>query len=311
MLHDHLEANADGALTADHNNPKTLDLTASDDGDTLFLLMNVLHLRNDSLPMRIEPDALSLFAAMATKYDCVNAAGRTASTWFDHIYAKYDTPPIFQMIEAAFLLNDAVWFARFTTRFVLRERTGQEASSLSNNPDRFELAQAVLARQRQVIDHLKSDLELLIEPCAEALASEHQHLMGCSPDEGENEHLTGEPTDACYVDKEGGTEFLVALRDDDIWPSSRWPNILDKTVRAIANHTPPDLNTIDSCYFCIDVHEKYAEALSLVQAMHKERLWGICLDCVKNNGLFIGECRYEHFKLSTVSAQTFMGNTGN
>jgi hypothetical protein len=292
--------------TSNHDiDAKVLNMS-DDDGDTLFLLMNALHLRNDCLPVRIEPDALSLYATMATKYECVNAAGRAASTWFDHIYTKTVNPPIFQMIEAAYLLNDAIWFARFTNHFVLKERTGQEASALASNPDRYDLATAILMRQRQCVADLKADLDLLIEPCAESLADETQHNMGCAPDEDD---ITGEAPDPCYVDKEGGTEILVSLRDDDIWPSTRWTNILDKTVQAIAQFAPPDLNRIDECYYCIGVHEKFAQALLLVQAMHRDRLWGLCLDCIRHGGLFVGECRYEHFKISTVSALTYRVNT--
>ncbi|EGP89751.1 uncharacterized protein MYCGRDRAFT_90453 [Zymoseptoria tritici IPO323] len=282
-----------------------------DDGDTIFLLMNVLHLRNDSLPARIESNALSHFAAMVTKYDCVNAAGRAASTWFDHIYAKCSNPPLFQMVEAAYLLNDAVWFARFTSRFVLNERLGQEASKLASHPERYDLANAVLARQRQAKADLKCDLDLLVEPCAEALASNTQHLMGCAPDDDKTDFDVEQRPEGCYVDKEGGTECLVNLRDDNLWPSTRWSNILRTTVDAIAVHIPPDLNRIDECYFCIDVEEKFAAALQLVRAMHKDRLWGLCLDCYKHNGLYIGECRYDHFKISTVAAATYRPANGN
>lgn len=40
----------------------------------------------------------------------------------------------------------------------------------------------------------------------------------------------------------------------------------------------------------------------MVKQMHQERLWGLCLDCYKNGGLYEGECRYEHSKAKSVSA---------
>lgn len=32
--------------------------------------------------------------------------------------------------------------------------------------------------------------------------------------------------------------------------------------------------------------------------MHKDRLWGLCLDCYKAGGTFQGECRYDHYKVA-------------
>ena len=58
-----------------------------DDGDAVYILCNILHLRNDKLPARISPDMLCKVASHANKYQCVIAAGRATLQWFDRLYA--------------------------------------------------------------------------------------------------------------------------------------------------------------------------------------------------------------------------------
>lgn len=110
----------------------------------------------------------------------------------------------------------------------------------------------------------------------------------------------------CVVDKEGATLYLSCLRDADLWPStSRWPNKLSEILSSIENFRIPEYDASDTCFWCIKVDDKFATALKIVKAMHKERMWGLCLDCYKSpGGINVGECRVEHFKFGSLGEST-------
>ena len=106
---------------ADQKRPRSIASIPDDDGDAMFILCNVLHLRNDKLPARVLPDLLCKIACLAHKYQCVVAAGRATLQWFDRLYASKNPGDIWKIIEAAYLLNEAIFFARFTSRWVFEQ----------------------------------------------------------------------------------------------------------------------------------------------------------------------------------------------
>lgn len=260
------------------------------------------------------------------------AAGRAASQWLDYIYTRSlkatklfshagshgpatpaTTPPtpfsafpptndsqtLFRLIEATSSLNDALYFARFTAHFVLTQPIIADIASIATTPPQQHLALAIQSRQRQALQDLRVDLDLLIDPLAESLAEDNKHYHDCAP--GDEPH---NPQDeSCPIDKDGATEFLSALRDANLWPATRWSSCVighvGSVVEGLANFRVPDYDASEACYWCVHVEDKFAMSLNLVRAMHKDRLWGLCLDCyaTAGGGAFTGECRIEHFKL--------------
>lgn len=216
--------------------------------------------------------------------------------------------PLFKMIEATFCLNDALFFARFTSHFVLTQPlSGLTPASIAAEPQRQRLAVALLARQREVQQSLRIDLDLLIDPLAETMADESRHFWDCAPgDELTSEDLAeGKTATVCTIDKEGATLYLSALRDANLWPAMKWPrngNTIGATVDAIEKFRIPEYDASDECEWCLHVTDKFVGAVELVRKMHKDRLWGLCLDCYKAGGVKEGECRYEHFKPGAVAA---------
>ena len=92
-----------------------------DDGDAMYILCNILHLRNDKLPALVSPELLCKIALLADKYECSVAAGRATGPWFDRLYASKAHGDLWRIIEAAFLLDEPMFFARFTSRWVLEQ----------------------------------------------------------------------------------------------------------------------------------------------------------------------------------------------
>ncbi|KAI5360719.1 hypothetical protein Slin15195_G086350 [Septoria linicola] len=348
----------------------------NDDGDALFLLLNILHLRNDALPARLRPDLLFRFVAICARYECTVAAGRAASQWLDYIYTKTlkasrlfshtgpsatpatpasafppttpfsafpptnDSQTLFKLIEASLTLNDALFFARFTSHFILTQPTITSISEIapSQTQTQQRLAAVLQARQKQTLQDLRIDLDLLIDPLSEALSEDTKHYPDCAPgDEAQPDGTTtaeegdNQQQQYCPIDRDAATEFLSALRDANLWPATRWPALTPpqppsssfpstSTSTAAAVGSPslsslptaivstlksfrvPDHDASDACYWCMHVEDRFATALNLVRAMHKDRLWGLCLDCYKAGGtgmgmgVYKGECRYEHFK---------------
>ena len=101
---------------------------AGDSGDAMCILCNILHLQNDKLPVRMEPEMLRRIGYLARDYRCAVAASRATSYWFDRLYDQKlgDLPEIWKVIEAAYLLDEAVFFARFTSLWVLQQPIGAQ-----------------------------------------------------------------------------------------------------------------------------------------------------------------------------------------
>ncbi|KAK4619512.1 hypothetical protein CLAFUW4_11271 [Fulvia fulva] len=276
---------------------------ASPEPDAFLLLMNVLHHRNDILPTCIQPEFLLRYIKVAAQYECLTAASRAASPWFDHVYNKKPTAVAFEMIEAAYILNDPTYFARFTTHWVLQQPLGQTLGTLASGAGqaRIRLTAELLSRQKGAINALKADLDIIVDTCAEALSDDAKHYIDCAPGDEPHPDENREAVQ-CVVDKEGATEFLAALRDANIWPATKWVNTVEAIVNAVKKFRVPEYDASDQCYWCLHVEDKFATAVDLVRKMHEERLWGLCLDCYLAGGLKEGECRVEHAKAKTLSA---------
>lgn len=92
-------------------------------------------------------------------------------------------------------------------------------------------------------------------------------------------------------------EYLGALRDANIWPATKWPttNLLAIT-SAIEKFRIPEYDASQNCNFCYHVEDEFAEALNELKEEHKDRLWGLCMECFKAGALKPGECTYQHDK---------------
>ena len=101
--------------------PITIVPVPTDDPDSMFILCNLLHLRNDNLPKTMFPERLYNLAYLAHKYQCVVAAGRAAAEWFDRLHTSRNPGDMWKIIEAAFLFDDPLFFARFTSRWILEQ----------------------------------------------------------------------------------------------------------------------------------------------------------------------------------------------
>ena len=122
------------------NDPQSLVKLPEDDGDAMFILVNILHLRNDKLPARLLPSLLCKIASLAHKYQCVVAAGRATLQWFDRLYASSTRVNTWEIIEAAYLLDEAMFFARFTSRWVLEQSVYRRQVPAATTSDTMKLA---------------------------------------------------------------------------------------------------------------------------------------------------------------------------
>lgn len=300
------------AVDPKHKQLKVLDL-AGDNGTAMCTLLNVLHLRNDNLPARIEPIDLSRFVEVAAKYQCIPAASRATSPWFDRIFTRHPNPPLYQMTQAALVLGDAIYFARFSSRWVLNEALTQLSTPTvpMTAPHRM-LSRALLQRLQDGLEVLRADVDDLILPLADTMSNDATHYVDNPPgDDPTPVSMGGDPNPVhCVVDREGAIEYFSALRDAKIWPAPTWPDKnLKTTIDAIANFRIPEYDSSESCHFCIHIEDEFVAGVDDLKAAQRERLWGLCLDCYKFGGVNPGDCRYEHSKpVVTTLAVRSLGN---
>jgi hypothetical protein len=290
-----------------------------DDGDALILILYILHFRNQALPAYIPPDTLIRVGVLATKYRCAHAISRATTQWFDRIFTEMaskqtNAAETLKMIQAAFILNEAMYFARFTGRYV---RTSP-SSSIKNASAAIEqvpegvrrIKSALLQRQAEIFAALRLDVDLLIDPCSAALGKEAQHYIdyphGTEPEASE---LTlssdGEPDKPtiCVVDSQAAPLYLGAMRDAGLWPPTVWgARTAEQLIEAVERFREPEYDDCDKCEFCQPLVEAFEEKLMLVKKLHRERLWGLCLDCFTAGGVTRRDCRFAHVKASTTKA---------
>lgn len=281
---------------------KYLSLTDDEDDPLILtLLLNVLHLRNNALPTRVEPPQLLHFVEAAAKFSCVPAAARAATPWFDYIYSSSADPPLYQMVQAAYCLGDAAYFARFSERWVLQTPLAQQviAPVMPANPEQRSLLQALLKRQADGIQAYRGEMESLVGPLSDCLANEYAHFVDCFPGtQPQPMAMGGAPdTEWCTVDKDAAVEYFSALRDANIWPMKQWPDLNLLAIKAtFMSFRIPELDASDNCHFCAHVENDFAEAVHEMKDDIMRRIWGLCLDCYKYGGVNPGECRFQHDK---------------
>lgn len=282
-----------------------------DDGDALFLILNILHFRNQALPAYIPPDTLIRVGVLSTKYRCAHAISRATTQWFDRIYTdmtsgKNSPIEVLKMIQAAFILDEAMYFARFTGRYVRTMPTNgtktQSAASDYSSEGVKRIKSALTSRQAEILAAIRLDLDILIEPCSLALSKEAHHFIdwppGTEPEIASDEE-TGKPV-VCAVDSQAAPLYLGAMRDAGLWPPTVWgARTADQLIEAVERFREPEYDDCDKCECCLPLVETFEEKLVLVKKLHRERLWGLCLDCFTAGGVNAGDCRFAHVKVST------------
>lgn len=285
-----------------------------DDGDALLLILYILHFRNRELPAYVQPDRLIRVGVLATKYRCSFAISRATSQWFDRIFSEIESgqankpEELLTLIQATYICDEAMYFARLTSRYVCALPAPGSKSALAapdNSPEGIKQLKNLLhQRQAGAFTSLRLDLDLLVEPCAIALGEESRHYIDCppgmDPDDLEvpkaSNGTPGKPV-LCVVDEQAVPSYLAALRNASIWPPTAWAGkTAQQTVDAIREFRVPDYDDCDKCDFCLPLVEEFAKKLMLVRKLQRERLWGLCLDCFNAGGINEGECRFAHVK---------------
>lgn len=139
-----------------------------------------------------------------------------------------------------------------------------------------------------------------------------------SPDADETP--SGKPPVECRCDQDGAVEYLGALRDAHIWPSTVWNQIkhdagsgatIDDVINKLKYFKEPEYNDADRCEFCENVKISFTETMDVTKDAQADRLWGLCLDCYKAGGINAGECRFEHAKAVQPARAVSASTTGS
>jgi hypothetical protein len=271
-----------------------------DDGSAILTLCYAFHFRSDLLPTSTTSHALLELGQTALKYQCVHAISRTTSQWFDRIFELNQAADLLKTIHAAYLLDEPVFFARFTSRYIKTSPRGQKPPTPAQALPT--ITTALYVRQLDAASAVRLHVDILVDPCAIALGKESHHYIDCPPDTEPDELPvlpSGEPGKpvVCVVDSQGAPIYLGALRDVGIWPTLAWgAKTIGELIQATTALSTPDYDDCDRCDFCQPLTDTFAEKLALVKKLQAERLWGLCLDCFRAGGINLGECRYPHVK---------------
>jgi len=154
---------------------------------------------------------------------------------------------------------------------------------------------------------LRNDLDTIVNACSMAFSKRtNKHYIDWAPGmKPDVDATTGHYPPECQVDTDAAMQYLGALRDAQIWPSTVWeqrvtPGRAGETIGGLVdkleNFREGGYDDADKCEFCNDIKIKFTEQLDITKQEQKERLWGLCLDCFNAGGLNVGECRFDHAK---------------
>lgn len=286
-----------------------------EDGETLLLLLNILHFRHHAIPVYLPLDKLVRLGRVARSIHCSQAISSSTTPWFDRIFTETELSPTkspeetMKAIYAAWMCNEAMYFARFTSRYVrsftfsdkvlIAVTSAALAATGLDHPSARRIETAIYQRQKEVSATLRLHLDLVVEPCAVALGKESHHYIDCEPEtEPEpGDNLPDNPAVVCAVDSQAAPIYLGALRDAKLWPPTAFgAKTADQVVEMIEEFRVPDYDDCDKCDFCIPLVKMFATSLNVVRKTHREMLWGLCLDCFNAGGMNPGECRFPHGK---------------
>ena len=154
---------------------------------------------------------------------------------------------------------------------------------------------------------LRNDLDALADTALVAFSKDKQHHIDyppeMSPDPDETEG--GRKPGWCRVDADAAWEYLGALRDAEIFPSTTWARpsaentngvTIGQIVEKVRAFREPEYDDADACEFCEGAKALFTKRLEALKREHEKRLWGMCLDCYKAGGINPAECRFEHPK---------------
>lgn len=279
------------------------------------MLCNIIHLQNHKLPGRVSADLLLKIALLAETYACTVAVGRSTTQWFDDLYhrSKSDSADLCKIVEAAFLLDEASWFARFSSEWVLTSSIFKTQIPSMSASETQKLALMLLSQQTSSSTRLRMDLDTLVNIAVRCFSHDYKHYIDWAPEMSPDpsETPSGKPPVRCRVDGDGGQEFLGALREARIWPSDEWHSgvgVMKVSIKTIVDRLAefilPEYDDADRCEFCDGIKNEFADGLKRLKQDQKERLWGLCLDCFKAGGASKSECRFQHPKRGEAVTQT-------
>lgn len=268
-------------------------------------------------------DQLHRITLSAGKYRCKVAIGRSTTQWFDQLYHKNNSDQLglCKIVEAAYLLDEAVWFARFSSRWVLQSSLLAPQLPGMHTTETAKLALTLASQQTSSHIRVRMDFDTLADVAVRCFSREFKHYIDWAPEMSPDasETPSGKPPARCRVDGDGGQEFLGALREARVWPSDVWFRTGDDSIRMsaeeanqvsigdvvnrMAEFMAPEYDDADRCEFCDGIRTESVAAVKATKLAQKERLWGLCLDCFNADGLNAGECRFEHTKVQEKKAK--------
>ena len=95
--------------------------------------------------------------------------------WFDHLYSSATSDNTWEIVEAAYLLDEPLFFARFSSRWVLQQslvgRSVPAASSTETQKLGFLLAESQIRGQMSIRD----DLDALADTALISFSGDKKH----------------------------------------------------------------------------------------------------------------------------------------
>lgn len=155
---------------------------------------------------------------------------------------------------------------------------------------------------------LRNDIDALADAALIAFPKDKQHHIDYPPEMSPEPEETeaGRKLGWCRVDSDAAWEYLGALRDSQIFPSTTWNRsegngggrgfTIGDIVESVKAFRMPEYDNVDKCEFCEDVKMLFTTKLEALKKEHEKRLWGLCLDCYKAGGINPAECRFHHAK---------------
>lgn len=305
---------AEGQAQRSSTSPKSISLV-DDNATTMTLMCNILHLQNASLPAQLSAADLRYFAIMADKYDCATAIKSICYAWFSQLDNFAPCESQLEVIEAAGLLDEATFFARFTDSLAKDNETSRlycRTDDLNNTMLRVVSKSAKLnstslymlmrsaAELQHSMNHARLIMSFIIERVVQTMSAKlikydehighHVYINGFT---GLNGHSM------CRFASMVSAQYMWALYENGVWPSAEPASqSLQYRISALMDFRAPKISRTLACSYesCPSIVNDFKDAIENAKVEASELFAGLCLDCFKSGGDYQGQCRFKHEK---------------
>ncbi|RMZ40418.1 hypothetical protein AFCA_004215 [Aspergillus flavus] len=259
------------SIVKESEGPGVIPLSG-DDPEALITFCNIVHFRTDEIPENPSPTFLEDFATLIDKYMCKKAVASQVKLWLMKNLQNLTVTQLCPLLLLAYVMDLPERFAAISKEILFAHAVSYTDLSL--------LVDHPLIHSNIVVDFERKRRELY-RIVRKAITSVLNSLTAFKTDESKYVTLYTWKLQACGL-----------LPGTDVFEAKSFKQVHRDALKLPKCHPGP-CNVSGCVCMSIKALKQDAELLRLLSNCRKAKV-GMCLDCLRSNGLSFPKCRYTH-----------------